>query len=239
MKPVAPELQLRAFSHLKRVAHVPLLRLCETGYTTADSTTPRGIMEASTHPKARAMRSSAMKCRCKGDGMDLRVWWLMAKEIKFGTESLHFLCYENGAAKALMALVKGCSGWTRQKSWVSGPSGAWRCDVHMKCGHYTKADRGHLQFWTWYRCVWDLGGVDEITSRPQQLLDKGGTGGKVRYIRLPLIRDSAKGVGGITGEEAGARCWAVAWSHDIEFGFMPFCLLLQYLEDALYVPVEC
>ena len=64
MKPVAPELQLRAFSHLKRVAHVPLLRLCETGYTTADSTTPRGIMEASTHPKARAMRSSAMKCRC-------------------------------------------------------------------------------------------------------------------------------------------------------------------------------
>ena len=51
MEPVAPELQLRAFSHLERIVHVPLLRLCE-------------IMETSTQPRARVMRSSTMRCWC-------------------------------------------------------------------------------------------------------------------------------------------------------------------------------
>ena len=121
------------------------------------------------------------------DGIELQASWLTDNETPTYAEPPHFLYKDiraacNPIAKLLIVLVKGCHWLTGRTSGVSGHYEAWQCDTHMRCGHHTKVDRGHLRLRTWYIYLYDLGGIGEITSRLQRLLDACGPGGKVHYI---------------------------------------------------------
>ena len=153
-------------------------------------------------------------------------------------EDLRAAC--NPTARLLIALVKGRYEMTRRKSWVSGHLERWQCDTHMRCGHNTKVDRGHLQLRTWYIYSYDLGGIGEITSRLQRLLDACGPGGTVHLITLPLIEDSTKGGASITGEKTDARGWILVRIDGAESCNTLLAIAVTTLGGGVsYVPMEC
>ena len=167
---------------------------------------------------------------------------------KLGVELFYFLRSQvrpvrGGNLKPPVALVKGCSRSARWTSCASYHSSAWQRGLSGKFRLQTDADGGHIQYWTWYRCSWDLGSMDEVLLRPRRQLDTGLSSMHDRHISMGagspgisthqfitlLVDDGTKGGRGIAGKEIDARCWIVVWSDGHEFGIVYNTLAIAML----------